>query len=108
MELYLFNNKIANLQPGAFSPLGAVQAIWMWQNDLTVIRGDMWEGLASLKRLYLENNRISSIKSGGFTSMPNLAGLEYLGLIDNKLTTLREDILEPQRGKKYEFIPSTL
>ena len=94
-ELYIFNNKIATLHQGAFKPLSEVQAIWMWQNELTVIKREMWEGLQSLKRLYLENNKIDTIKSGGFASLLNLSQLEYLGLIDNRLTTLKDDIFLP-------------
>ena len=93
LELYLFDNRIRTLHAGAFRPLGKLQALWLWQNELTVIQGDMWLGLHSLRRLYLENNKISSIKSGGFTSLQGLSDLEYLGLIDNQLTTLRHDIL---------------
>ena len=93
LELYLFDNRIRTLHAGAFRPLGKLQALWLWQNELTVIQGDMWQGLHSLRRLYLENNKISSIKSGGFTSLQGLSDLEYLGLIDNQLMTLRHDIL---------------
>ena len=93
MELYLFDNRIRTLHAGAFRSLGKLQALWLWQNELTVIRGDMWQGLHSLRRLYLENNKISSIKPGGFTSLQSLFDLEYLGLIDNQLTTLPDDIL---------------
>ena len=98
MELYLFDNRIRTLHAGAFRPLGKLQALWLWQNELTVIRGDMWEGLHSLRRIYLKNNKISSIKPGGFTSLQSLSDLEYLGLIDNQLTTLPDDILTTTGG----------
>ncbi len=54
-------------------------------SGITDLKGDDFEGLTSLKRLYLHNNDLTSLHEGLFQG---LTSLEWLYLHDNELTFL--------------------
>ena len=60
-------------------------------NDLTVVTPKMFEGLGSLKELYLTENELTSIEPATFGYLTKLTGLY---LYSNQLVTLKEDIFE--------------
>ena len=92
-RIYLNNNRLVNIQSGAFSNYSQCTKISLDWNRLTEVRHDMWNGLVALEWLSLEHNEIKHIEPYAFSDLPRLKGL-YLH--DNKLTTLPDNILPPK------------
>jgi Leucine-rich repeat (LRR) protein len=68
-ELYLNNNLIEDIQPGAFAALGVSLAVLdLGSNQLTAIDADDFLGLQLLKELRLHNNPLTAVTSNMFYS----------------------------------------
>ena len=91
-SLDLTNNYIATIFPEAFSGLIPLKKLYLGNNYLSEIHGNMWVGLQSLERLDLQGKRLTDIPRHGISHMPLLATLE---LSSNHLTTLRDDVINP-------------
>ena len=89
-----------NIKPGAFSTLSRCKAIWLWNNRIREIRGDMWEGLESLQELSLSHNHITTVHPGGFSNLPHI---NKLWLNSNRLNTLPHDMFGEGQGKHPTF-----
>ena len=104
-HLILFDNDIDEIEAGAFTGLSEVIELDLSDNiggvlgshyrDYSLIRGGMWLGLTSLRKLNLRNNWIGTLQCGAFSNLPNL---NELNLGDNtimNLETLDSNIFEP-------------
>uniref|UniRef100_A0AAY4A5W8 Slit homolog 1 protein n=1 Tax=Denticeps clupeoides TaxID=299321 RepID=A0AAY4A5W8_9TELE len=84
-ELNLSNNKILEIEDGAFEGASSVVELHLTANHLDSVRGGMFRGMEGLRMLMLRNNRISCIHNGSFTGLQNV---RLLSLYDNQLTTI--------------------
>ena len=76
---------LGNIKAGAFSLLSGCEALWLWNNRIREVRGDMWVGLESLLELSFSHNHITTIHPGGFTNLPHI---NKLWLNSNRLNSL--------------------
>ena len=105
--LFLYYNKITSLQKSMFNGLHSLTYLNIQnnvietnpdgcfsdlRNKLSAISGIMWLGLSALKRLYLHNKNIATLKPGDLDHLPML---ERLLLHSNPLTTLSHTIFNP-------------
>lgn len=65
----------------------------------------MWQGLDSLKVLSLYNNDISEVPEFGFSNLPSI---EEIYLIDTNLTTLEDNIFDPDLYPDSDGHPENL
>ena len=100
-QIHLQNNNISDINPGSFIRNAMCSTVRMEFNKLKTIRGNMWEGLKSLKYLYLGGNSIDTIEKQGFKNLPILEGL-YLE--NNRLRSLSQDIFHPDHPPSLELI----
>ena len=84
--LWLDKNKLTDIPTGAFRPLVPLTHLFLCANQLSTLRGDMWEGLTSLQVLMLEYNGIKILPDAAFTP---LLSLKTLDLMFNEMTTIR-------------------
>ena len=52
-KVYLFENHLEEVNPGAFKHLSYCTELWMEGNQLKIISKEMWKRLVSLKFLHL-------------------------------------------------------
>ena len=100
-QIHLQNNNISDINPGSFIKNTMCSTIRMEFNKLTIIRGNMWEGLMSPQYLYLGGNSINTVEKQGFKNLPSLEGL-YLE--NNKLRSLSQDIFHSDHPPSLELI----
>ncbi|XP_067829222.1 podocan-like [Heptranchias perlo] len=95
-ELYLNHNKltIGKIAPGTWREVPNLKLLDLGYNDLSYVPPDLPE---SLEYIYLQNNRISTITSDSFISVPNI---KVIVLRSNRLTTAGVG-KESFRGLKY-------
>ncbi|MBZ3884857.1 Slit-like protein 1 protein [Sciurus carolinensis] len=84
-ELNLSNNKVSEIEDGAFEGAASVSELHLTANQLESIRSGMFRGLDGLRTLMLRNNRISCIHNDSFTGLRNV---RLLSLYDNQITTI--------------------
>ncbi|XP_048843826.1 slit homolog 1b isoform X2 [Brienomyrus brachyistius] len=84
-KINLSNNKISEIEDGAFEGTGSVVELHLTANQMDSVRGGMFRGLDGLRMLMLRNNRISCIHNDSFTGLHNV---RLLSLYDNQLTTI--------------------
>uniref|UniRef100_A0A8C5DGM8 Slit homolog 1 protein-like n=1 Tax=Gouania willdenowi TaxID=441366 RepID=A0A8C5DGM8_GOUWI len=84
-QLNLSNNKISEIEDGAFEGAASVMELHLTANHLESVRGSMFKGMEGLRMLMLRNNRISCIHNGSFTGLHNV---RLLSLYDNQLRTI--------------------
>uniref|UniRef100_A0A7N6B4W0 Slit homolog 1 protein n=1 Tax=Anabas testudineus TaxID=64144 RepID=A0A7N6B4W0_ANATE len=80
-----YNNKISEIEDGAFDGASSVAELHLTANHLESVRGSMFRGMEGLRMLMLRNNRISCIHNGSFTGLTNV---RLLSLYDNQLSTI--------------------
>uniref|UniRef100_A0A8C9S1Q5 Slit homolog 1a (Drosophila) n=1 Tax=Scleropages formosus TaxID=113540 RepID=A0A8C9S1Q5_SCLFO len=84
-KINLSNNKISEVEDGAFEGASSVTELHLTANQLDSVRSSMFRGLSGLRMLMLRNNRISCIHNNSFTGLYNV---RLLSLYDNQLTTI--------------------
>ncbi|XP_027715682.1 slit homolog 1 protein [Vombatus ursinus] len=84
-KINLSNNKVAEIEDGAFEGAASVSELHLTVNQLESIRSGMFRGLDGLRTLMLRNNRISCIHNDSFTGLRNV---RLLSLYDNQITTI--------------------
>uniref|UniRef100_A0A8C8IVZ8 Slit homolog 1a (Drosophila) n=1 Tax=Oncorhynchus tshawytscha TaxID=74940 RepID=A0A8C8IVZ8_ONCTS len=84
-SLNLSNNKITEIEDGAFEGAGSVNELHLSANQLDSVRSGMFKGLEGLHMLMLRNNKIRCIHNNSFTGLHNV---RLLSLYDNQLTTI--------------------
>ncbi|KAH0616282.1 hypothetical protein JD844_027288 [Phrynosoma platyrhinos] len=84
-KINLSNNKITDIEEGAFEGASGVNELLLTSNRLENVRDKMFKGLESLKTLMLRSNRISCVSNDSFTG---LSSIRLLSLYDNQITTI--------------------
>ncbi|KAL6077509.1 hypothetical protein STEG23_006707, partial [Scotinomys teguina] len=79
------NNKITDIEEGAFEGASGVNEILLTSNRLENVQHKMFKGLESLKTLMLRSNRISCVGNDSFIG---LGSVRLLSLYDNQITTI--------------------
>ncbi|NXW03142.1 SLIT1 protein, partial [Fregetta grallaria] len=81
----LSNNKVSEIEDGAFEGASSVSELHLTVNQLESVRSGMFRGLDGLRTLMLRNNRISCIHNDSFTGLRNV---RLLSLYDNQISTI--------------------
>uniref|UniRef100_A0A8C3NKF6 Slit guidance ligand 2 n=1 Tax=Geospiza parvula TaxID=87175 RepID=A0A8C3NKF6_GEOPR len=81
----LSNNKITDIEEGAFDGASGVNELLLTSNRLESVQHKMFKGLESLKTLMLRSNRVSCVGNDSFTG---LSSVRLLSLYDNQITTV--------------------
>uniref|UniRef100_A0A8C4NEF9 LRRCT domain-containing protein n=1 Tax=Eptatretus burgeri TaxID=7764 RepID=A0A8C4NEF9_EPTBU len=89
--LNLAQNKLQNVEDGAFRELALLKKLHLNNNLLSVITDGTFHGLYSLEYLQLNQNWLRSISSKAFSS---LTKLNTLHLEDNQLSSLPSGVFE--------------
>uniref|UniRef100_A0A8C0HK64 Slit guidance ligand 1 n=1 Tax=Chelonoidis abingdonii TaxID=106734 RepID=A0A8C0HK64_CHEAB len=84
-KINLSNNKVTEIEDGAFEGAASVSELHLTANQLESVRSSMFRGLAGLRTLMLRNNRISCIHNDSFTG---LRSVRLLSLYDNQISTI--------------------
>ncbi|OXB53839.1 hypothetical protein ASZ78_009132, partial [Callipepla squamata] len=84
-KINLSNNKITDIEEGAFDGASGVNELLLTSNRLETVRDKMFKGLESLKTLMLRSNRVSCVGNDSFTG---LSSVRLLSLYDNQITTV--------------------
>ncbi|MGH0116672.1 UNVERIFIED_CONTAM: hypothetical protein FKN15_021220 [Acipenser sinensis] len=84
-KINLSNNKITEIEDGAFEGAIAVNELHLTANQMDSVRSGMFRGLEGLRTLMLRNNRLSCVHNSSFTGLRNV---RLLSLYDNQLTTI--------------------
>uniref|UniRef100_A0A8C4UHE8 Slit homolog 2 protein n=1 Tax=Falco tinnunculus TaxID=100819 RepID=A0A8C4UHE8_FALTI len=84
-KINLSNNKITDIEEGAFDGASGVNELLLTSNRLESVRHKMFKGLESLKTLMLRSNRVSCVGNDSFTG---LSSVRLLSLYDNQITTV--------------------
>ncbi|XP_051979759.1 slit homolog 1 protein-like isoform X2 [Xyrauchen texanus] len=84
-KINLSNNKISEIEDGAFDGASSVVELHLTVNHLVSVRGGMFQGMHGLRMLMLRNNRIRCIHNSSFSGLQNV---RLLSLYDNQLTTI--------------------
>jgi hypothetical protein len=88
-HLYLSNNQLASLPGNVFASLGSLQRLYLHNNQLASLPENVFASLGSLQTLWLSNNQLASLPDGVFAS---LSSLQELYLYDNQLASLPENV----------------
>ncbi|XP_074855427.1 slit homolog 1 protein isoform X3 [Carettochelys insculpta] len=84
-KINLSNNKVMEIEDGAFDGAASVSELHLTANRLESVRSGMFRGLAGLRTLMLRNNRISCIHNDSFTG---LRSVRLLSLYDNRISSI--------------------
>ncbi|RLW09103.1 hypothetical protein DV515_00002901 [Chloebia gouldiae] len=84
-KINLSNNKITDIEEGAFDGASGVNELLLTSNRLETVQHKMFKGLESLKTLMLRSNRVSCVGNDSFTG---LSSVRLLSLYDNQITTV--------------------
>uniref|UniRef100_A0A8C3X9R8 Slit homolog 2 protein n=1 Tax=Cyanoderma ruficeps TaxID=181631 RepID=A0A8C3X9R8_9PASS len=84
-KINLSNNKITDIEEGAFDGASGVNELLLTSNRLESVQHKMFKGLESLKTLMLRSNRVSCVGNDSFTG---LSSVRLLSLYDNQITTV--------------------
>ncbi|XP_038056702.1 peroxidasin homolog isoform X2 [Patiria miniata] len=83
--LLLNHNNIRRIPRGAFDGLHHLKYLYLYKNRITDIDSRAFDGLVNLEQLYLYSNEIQELKPGTFSNLPML---ERLFLNNNNLTSI--------------------
>ncbi|RXM30877.1 Slit-like 2 protein [Acipenser ruthenus] len=84
-KINLSNNKITDIEEGAFEGAANVNELILTSNRLENVYFRMLKGLNGLRTLMLRSNRISCVGNDSFTG---LSSVRLLSLYDNQITTM--------------------
>ncbi|XP_056614638.1 slit homolog 1b isoform X1 [Triplophysa dalaica] len=84
-KINLSNNKISEIEDGAFDGASSVLELHLTANHLVSLRGGMFRGMDGLRMLMLRNNLIRCVHNSSFSGLQNV---RLLSLYDNQLTTI--------------------
>ena len=82
---------LTSLKEDDFDGLTSLRTIWLQNNSLSSLHQDIFDGLTSLQNLRLNNNSLSSLDENIFDGLTSLQGLS---LRSNSLASLHQDIFE--------------
>ncbi|KAM7326277.1 hypothetical protein ACRRTK_014755 [Alexandromys fortis] len=107
------NNKITDIEEGAFEGASGVNEILLTSNRLENVQHKMFKGLESLKTLMLRSNRISCV---GNESFIGLGSVRLLSLYDNQITTVAPGAFDTLHslstlyldGNQFTLVPKEL
>ncbi|XP_006879284.1 PREDICTED: leucine-rich repeat-containing protein 24 [Elephantulus edwardii] len=89
-RLYLHNNSLRALEPGAFRAQQRLLELALTGNRLRGLRGSAFSGLAQLRVLYLAGNQLARLLDFTFLHMPRL---QELHLQENSIELLEDEAL---------------
>ena len=84
-------NDLSSLPEDVFDGLSSLKTLWLQDNYLSSLPEDVFDGLSSLEVLPLSDNYLSSLPEDIFDG---LSSLEVLWLDDNDLSSLPEDVFD--------------
>ncbi|XP_026556878.1 slit homolog 1 protein [Pseudonaja textilis] len=84
-KINLSNNKVSEIEDGAFEGAASVSELHLTANQLESVRSSMFRGLDGLRTLMLRNNRINCIHNDSFTGLRNV---RLLSLYDNQISII--------------------
>lgn len=84
-KINLSNNKISEIEDGAFEGAVSVSELHLTANHLESVRSGMFRGMEGLRTLMLRNNKIGCVHNDSFTGLRNV---RLLSLYDNQITTV--------------------
>ncbi|NP_001030147.1 slit homolog 1b precursor [Danio rerio] len=84
-KINLSNNKITEIEDGAFEGASSVVELHLTANLLVSVRGGMFRGMDGLRMLMLRNNHIRCVHNSSFSGLQNV---RLLSLYDNQLSTI--------------------
>nr|XP_033797142.1 slit homolog 1 protein isoform X1 [Geotrypetes seraphini] len=84
-KINLSNNKITEIEDGAFEGASSVSELHLTANHLESVRSGMFRGLGGLRTLMLRNNRINCVHNDSFTGLRNV---RLLSLYDNQISVI--------------------
>ena len=88
----LDTHQITSLNEDAFSGLSdSLQIIDLWNNSLTSLPENVFDGFLNLNAIYLRHNLLTSLPEDVFDGLSNLV---WLKLFNNRLTSLPEDAFD--------------
>jgi len=87
-QLHLQNNRLTRLPDNCLGNLTGLTSLYAPNNRITKLQDGVFDGLRKLIVLNLTDNRISYIGLRVFNSSSMLTSLRYVGLQNNRLTTL--------------------
>ncbi|TGG93091.1 MAG: hypothetical protein ERJ67_04885, partial [Aphanocapsa feldmannii 277cV] len=97
----LSSKGITSLSSGDFDGLTSLKYLYLYNNDLSSLPEDIFSGLSNLKQLELDNNNLSSLPEDIFSG---LSKLQYLWLHNNDLSSLPEDIFDGLSDLEYLYL----
>ncbi len=86
-KLYLGEIKLHSIQDNTFECLNKLKVLYLWQNSISKITSETFNGLVNLNELMLNDNKIKKIQDNSFFSLNKL---EILRLDGNQLSELNE------------------
>ncbi|XP_072262975.1 slit homolog 2 protein [Pyxicephalus adspersus] len=84
-KINLSNNKITDIEEGAFEGANGVNELILTSNRIENVHHKMFKGLDGLKSLMLRSNHISCVNNDSFTG---LSSVRLLSLYDNQIVTV--------------------
>ncbi|KAG8439728.1 hypothetical protein GDO86_005775 [Hymenochirus boettgeri] len=105
--LYIGNNKINFIADGAFRGLSSLSILDLKSNEISWTIEDMngtFSGLEKLKKLILQDNRITSITRKAFSW---LDALEHLDLSDNAITSMQINTFSQMKNLRHLYLNTT-
>ncbi|XP_005990386.1 SLIT and NTRK-like protein 4 [Latimeria chalumnae] len=109
VSLQLGNNKLQNIEGGAFLGLSALKQLHLNNNELKMLRADTFLGLENLEYLQADYNLIKTIERGAFNKLHKL---KVLILNDNLISFLPDNIFRfaslthlDIRGNRIQKLP---
>ncbi|XP_030066467.1 SLIT and NTRK-like protein 4 [Microcaecilia unicolor] len=109
VSLQLGNNKLQNIEGGAFQGLIALKQLHLNNNELKILRADTFLGIENLEYLQADYNLIKYIERGSFNKLHKL---KVLILNDNLISYLPDNIFRfaslthlDIRGNRIQKLP---
>ena len=93
-SIHLYVNKISSIEPGAFSGVDYKHFyLDLGSNDVSELRGDMWNGIRSIGTLSLDGNKLTELRQDMWGEGLKSLVILYLGY--NKITSINPGLFSP-------------